>query len=873
MPLSYLSSRVRVLPLFLSVCGLAPLLWSENQTSVQSLDEDARASSDHGVLQGRRAYGRLPLIFEENRGQTDSRVRYVARGPGYTLFLTSTEAVVRLRGPDSSEILASGGSTRQRAESSTPRTAVVHMRLAGAKPSRMVQGVGELPGKSNYLGSDHRKHSLINIPHYSRVLYLGVLAGIDIAYYGNEGQLEYDLIASPGSHPHDLSVEMDGVNGMQIDGQGRLVLQTAAGRLWQNKPLAYQEIDGKRQPIACEYVLKSGHRVGFRFGTYDPQRRLIIDPVLRFSTHLGGSDSLDPAGNPRLAFTRAVAIAIDNKGNTYIAGNTDAMDFPTTEGGTISFFNGGCFLDAETIEPCDEFVAKFDPTGMMIYSTFLGDSNLLGMPFIRALTVDTKGQAYVAGYRGLFPEFSPAFVKKLSADGSAVQYEYRILTQCVINAIAVDTAGKTYIAGRTDDPGGCPATPGVFQTTSNAASAFIAKLDSTQSGQFSQGETLIYLTYLGGSSDDEANAIKVDENGNAYVAGFTISSDFPRTSSFGSGTGGAFVAKLNSTASKLIYSTLIHGAMATAVALDRSLNAYITGSALGPGFPRTSGAYRTTFGGGDSDAFVAKLSPGGGILRYSTYLGGSNEDHGTGIAVDGSGRVYVAGWTRSSDFPVSSNAVQKTFGGGTCSSKPCADAFVTTLNSSGTGIAFYSTLLGGNASDFANGLALDPALDVYLTGETYSSNFPVTSGAFQTRKKGLSDAFLSKLVIAADLSISESVSAGTAAPGSDLTYTVKASNKGPDTSDLPMMTDAIPVGTRFVSAIVSSGSCTLPPVGGTGTVTCRRHSMTKGAPWTLTLTVRLGSSVSSITNAARISAKTQDLISSNNVATVVTPVQ
>jgi uncharacterized repeat protein (TIGR01451 family) len=792
-----------------------------------------------------------PTGFEENRGQADAAVRFISRQLGFTLFLSDDETVFRLHG-------AHGSS-------------VVRMSFAGGSDLARLRGIDRMPGVTNYLDSSPMARSITGIPSFAWVRAFRVVPGVNVEYHVHDGQLEYDLRVAPQVEVANLRLTFAGADQLFVDDRGNLVIDTANGRLVHLAPHALQHKGDRTIAVAVRYLLSEDGKVSFQLGPYDRGKELIIDPVLRFSTYLGGNDSLDPAGLPRLAFTRPVAIAIDGQANTYVAGYTDAMDFPTTNGNPISFFNGGCFLDGETIEPCDDFVAKFDSSGKMVYSTFLGDSNLLGLPFIRALTVDAKGQAYVAGFRALFTEFSPAFMKKLSADGSTVLYEYRIPTQCVINAVAVDAAGMTYIAGRADDPGGCPATPGAFQTSSTAASAFIAKLDSTQSGQFSQGETLIYLTFLGGSSDDEANAIKVDADGNAYVAGFTISSDFPRTSHFGSGTGGAFVSKLDATASTLIYSALLHGGMATALALDSARNAYITGSALGSGFPRTSGAFRTAFGGGDSDAFVAKLSQGGGNLRYSTYLGGSNEDHGTGIAVDGSGRVYVGGWTRSSDFPVSSNRVQKAFGGGTCNAKPCADAFVTTLDPSGTGLAFYSTLLGGSASEFENGLVIDKALNVYITGETYSSDFPATPGAFQTTKKGLSDGFISKLVIAGDLAMTMNASATSVPRDSNVTYTVRTLNDGPDQSDALVMTDTLPAGATFVSVSPFSGSCTSPPTGSGGTLRCTRTNLSKGSTWTVLLTLKLHNpSGSVITNVAKVKAKTQDLkISNNTVSTTV----
>jgi Domain of unknown function DUF11/Beta-propeller repeat len=796
-----------------------------------------------------QAQGTTPFSFEANLGQTNAHVKYLARGHGYTLFLTAKEAVLVGRGKPNS--------------AGNP---VLRLRLLGANPSPAIEGLNELPAKSNYLIGRDPENWQTNVPHYGSVKFRDIRPGVDLVYYGNAQQLEYDLVVSPQADPQQLVFEFDGVTDINIDRDGRLRLETVAGVLWQQAPLAYQVMDGNKRTISARYVLRDKNHVGFVLGDYDRSKTVVIDPVLGYSTYVGGSDSLDFAGDPRLAFSRAIASVTDKSGNTYIAGLTDAIDFPSTSGEDITFVSGGCF-DSEALEPCDDFVAKFDPSGALIYSTFLGPSSTsLALPTTRGLAVDHLGQAYVVGFVLFDIELSPSFINKLNASGTAVLYEHKgfDVVDCYPQAIAVDSDEQIYVVGNTDSGQLCPATPGVFQP--NPAQIFLAKFDTRQPGVYSGRETLVYLTYLGSGT---GLAVEVDEAKNVYVAGTTRSSGFPKTASFGTNDpriNSAFVMKLNPTATKLIFSTLIRSSMARAIAIDPAHNVYITGSAVSTGFPLSSSAFKKTYGGGDSDAFVSKLSSGGGTLLYSTYLGGSNEDNGTDIAVDSSGRAYVGGYTRSSNFPVSSNAVQKTFGGGTCTGRPCADAFVTTLNATGSGIAFYSTFLGGKASEFGNGLGLDRALNIYIAGETYSSNFP-TRKAYQSQREGLSDAFLSKLVIAGDLALTNTPS-GASVPGSNVTFTIKALNNGPDTSDLPVLTTAVP--NSFVSAKISSGSCTTPAAGGTGTVTCRRTSMTRGAPWTLSLVVR-AQGTSSITNTARISAKTQDQVASNNSATATVP--
>ena len=271
-------------------------------------------------LQVVEAYGKLPLSFEANEGQTDNRVDFLSRGSGYTLFLTPTEAVLALRKPVASN--------RPRRDNGTPRnaeaeqapaapTAVLRMKLVGANPSPRVTGLEELPGKSNYfLGNDPDKRHT-DVPNYARVQYQDVYPGVDLVYYGNQRQLEYDLVVAPGADPDAIALSFDGVEKLRIDAQGDLVLETAGGEIRQHKPLVYQEVDGIRREIAGSYVLNGGYQVGFQVAAYDAGKPLIIDPVLVYSTYLGGS-----------ARDRGRGIAVDAAGNAYVTGTTKSTDFP-----------------------------------------------------------------------------------------------------------------------------------------------------------------------------------------------------------------------------------------------------------------------------------------------------------------------------------------------------------------------------------------------------------------------------------------------------------------------------------------------------------------------------------------------------------------
>jgi hypothetical protein len=412
--------------------------------------------------------------------------------------------------------------------------------------------------------------------------------------------------------------------------------------------------------------MKGKRQVGFRVAAYDPSRPLIIDPVLAYSTYLGGSG--DDFG---------LGIAVDGAGSAYVTGQTLSTNFPTTSGAAQTTKAGGF---------SDVFVTKLDATGSaFLYSTYLGGSDF---------------------------DFSLG--------------------------IAVDGAGSAYVTGATRSTD-FPTTSGAAQTT-NAGSvdAFLAKLDAT-------GSALLYSTYLGGSSDDGGRGIAVDGAGSAYVTGDTSSTDFPATSGAAQTTnaGGqdAFVTKLNASGSALLYSTYLGGSsgeVGQGIAVDGAGRAYMTGSTQSTDFPTTSGAAQTIYAGGFFDAFVTKLDATGSVLLYSTYLGGSGDDVGLGIAVDGAGSAYVTGQTFSSNFPTTSGAAQTTHAGG------IADAFVTKLDASGSAL-LYSTYLGGSGFDIGQGIAVDGAGRVYVTGDTSSTNFPTTSGAAQTTHAGSFDAFVAKI--------------------------------------------------------------------------------------------------------------------------------
>ena len=634
-------------------------------------------------------YGKLPLSFEINRGQTDEAVKFLSRGKGYTLFLTSTDAVLSLR-KGSAEPEAQvprlvndrGGTGVSPVASGSPlpQPAVLRMKLLGANPEARVTGIEELPGKSNYfIGNDPEKWRT-NVPHYSKVNYEEVYPGIDLVYYGtDQQQLEYDFVVSPGADPKAIQLAVEGAEEIRVDGDGDLVVETEGGEVRFHKPVVYQKEEPQRQYLDGRYVLDdANHEVSFEIAAYDASKPLIIDPVLSYSTYVGGSETDEGSG-----------IAVDASGNAYVTGSTRSANFPVVS--PFQSSNNGF----------DVFVTKLNSSGnALLYSTYLGGSVSFG-DFGGDIAVDSSGNAYVTGttFSTDFPMANPfqaglngtsdAFVAKLNADGSALLYSTYLGGSGTENpddpvdgGIAVDGLGNAYVTGTTFSTDFPTVHPLQAAHGGGIDDAFVTKLNPT-------GSALVYSTYLGGDGGESGTSIAVDSSGNAYVTGQTDSTDFPIQNPFQAAFGGGGVAFLG-------------------------------------------------------DAFVTKLNAAGNALVYSSYLGGSSDDIGRSIAVDASGNAYVSGFTLSTDFPTAS-PIQPAFGGG------LRDIFVTKLNTPGNTLLF-STYLGGTGDDLGSGIALDAASNAYVTGFTGSTDFPTTPGAFQTSLAGVAgglDAFIAKISPAA----------------------------------------------------------------------------------------------------------------------------
>jgi len=743
--------------------------------------------SDAGRMRVVESYGKLPLSFEPNQGQTDSRVRFLSRGSGYALFLTANEAVLALRQarildirPQDSDVRSqkSGltswteriGSSLFRSPGpslvtrhspllpslqsakSVEETAILRMKLLGGNPAAPAKALEQLPGRSNYFIGNDPKQWRTNVPNYGKVRFAGVYPGVDLVYYGNQSQLEYDFVVAPGADPSAVTLGFAGAKRLEIGAQGDLALQTPAGEVRWHKPVVYQEIGGVRQTVDGQYVRKGKEAVGFEIASYDPHHALVIDPTLDYSTYLGGSGS--EAGR---------AIAVDSAGSVYVTGSTSSISNMTTVGAFQTAFAGGC---QNAVVPVDAFVAKFDTTGFgfatRIYSTYLGGNCTDGGA---GIAVDSRGNAYVAGatgslnfpalnaYQAAFqggPGGNDAFVTKLNAAGDVLLYSTYLGGTINDGAlgIAVDSSdppnGYAYVTGRTTSTN-FPTLNGF----SGSGFSFVTKLNTNQSGV----PSLVYSSYLGSVF---ANGIAADSSGKVYVTGSVICdssgwwAEPPPCGTSGNSSVSLMKIDTNTSGiSSLVYARFLNAgpdqsSVGNAIAVDSAVppNVYVTGSTNSFIFPGASSSPIQNQKSGGTDAFVAKLNGTGDALVYSTYLGGIGTDQGFGIAVDALGNAYVTGTTASANFPLMNSFQSNLYG--------TSDAFVTKVNASGTDLS-YSTYLGGNdggvvtgLAENGRGIAVDSSGNAYVIGDTLSTDFP-TVNAFQFAPGGGSDAFVAKI--------------------------------------------------------------------------------------------------------------------------------
>ncbi len=646
-----------------------------------------------------------------------------------------------------------GGAARGR----VTQTRTLHFEFLGADSRAAVSGAGELTGKVNYLLGNDPAQWRSGVSLFTQVRVGEIYPGVDLVYYGNQQRLEYDFVVAPKTDPRAISLHVTGADNIRVDAQGDLVFTLGRDEIRQPKPLIYQTVAGMRKEIPGGYRLTDKQTFAFQIGDYDCELPLVIDPVLSYSTFFGGT------GNDI-----GWDIALDTNGFVYVAGETMSAGLATP----------GAFQTTNRLGTQfggDAFIAKLDNLGTTLsYLTYLGgkgDDAALG------LAVDGAGSAFVTGFTsstnfplasalrtnlsgtkdptfGVYP--LDAFVTELNTNGTALVFSTYLGGSADDEGIgiAVDPAGNVYVTGFTASTN-FP-TAGASRTNYNGGrDAFVSKLNPG-------GSAFVYSIYLGGTNADNGESIVADAAGNAYVTGFTGSTNFPNTNAVQQflnnpatgatnhilGANDVFITKINPDGSGLVYSTFLGGArddIGFRLTLDAETNVFVTGSAVSTDFP-ISPASNTNLPRGVSaanllsDVFVTKLDAAGSNWIYSVEFGGTARDEAWDVAVDSAGRAHVVGVTLSTTFPTTntSSLLGATNSGG-------SDAFVAVINSNGTAFV-RSACLGGSGNDFGYGIEVDGAGNDYIVGKTSSTNFP-TAAPFQPAFGGTNDAFMAKIVV------------------------------------------------------------------------------------------------------------------------------
>ncbi len=602
----------------------------------------ANKVDDSTMVRFQEAYGSLPLYFIQNDGQVDKRVRFYEKGRGHTTFFTKEGLYLTL-----------GHKVDVRKQET--KSEAVRLSFLNANKDIEIIAEGLQDGNVNYLIDNDPKNWKTNIATYKAVVYKGLYKGIDIRFYGTNRQLEYDIIVSAGADPSKVKFAYEGIEDLGITKDGDLEIILKEGKLIQKRPYIYQELDGKRMEIAGKFnvqnkkfktknskLLANNQQFiySFQIASYNKDYPIIVDPVLIYSTYLG-------AGSKDYGHD----IAVDAEGNAYITGHTDSANFPLKSPNQKA--NAGV---------SDVFVTKINAKGNgFVYSTYIGGS---GNDYGRDIAVDAEGNAYITGetesanfslkspVQGANAGIYDAFVTKINAKGDAFVYSTYVggSNSDFGTAVAVDAGGNAYITGVTESVD-LPLKSPIQKVKGGYTNAFVTKINS-------DGTSLVYSTYLGGNNYDYGAGIAVDRGGNAYITGHTYSRNFPRKSPIQGARAGiaytdAFVTKINSDGTSLVYSTYLGGDnwdYGTGIAVDTGGNVYIIGYTYSADFPLKSpiqAAYA-----GDGDAFVTNINSSGDSIIYSTYLGGSGEEYNYGIAVDAKGNVYIAGETASINFPL-----------------------------------------------------------------------------------------------------------------------------------------------------------------------------------------------------------------------------
>ena len=810
--------------------------------------------------------GQLPVAFEANDGRTDSRAQFLMRAPGYTSFFNEREVTFSFHHVEP-EKAAARRERQQRGEQRVLEQSDIRMTLLGAQPSAKLTGEEGLSGVVHQLVGTNASKWHRNIPTYARLTTRDIYQKIDLTYYGSAQSLEYDFIVRPGGEPADIRLSFEGASGVEIDPEGHLHLRSGPREVavW-HAPVAYQMVNGTRHDVACRFVARGEHEIGFAPGAYEKDVPLTIDPILLYSTYFGASGADSAEG-----------IMVGPAGDIFIVGETTSLDFPAVGYRTVPYLSN------------DVFVAKIAGDGRSyFFYTYFGGS---GDDFGNAIAVDSSNTVFIAGstdspdfpvvnaHKNYLSGGQDAFLARFSADGFGLLYSTYLggSNYNAGNALALGPGGTVFIAGETDSGSSFPNKSAFQSAAGGGLDGFLAKYNPNLSGDAS----LIMSSLLGGGDDDSISAIVADAT-YVYVVGEVdsldgLTSTFPVKNAFQSKYGGggsdAFVAKINPTSGSVSWSTLLGGVfedVADAVAIDSGANVYVAGSTDSDNFP-TVNPQQAKLAGPlyfTPDAFVSKFSSSGSSLLYSTYFGGDGSDSARGLAVDTSGLIYLVGNTDSTNLPVTEGALQTVYGGG-------GDVFVARLNpaASGPNGIIFSTYYGGPGLEEAglgNCLFVNSNEDFFITGLTTSSNgFPLAgAGADYPYRGGYSDSFIAKLASPPDLSVSVTGSVSTVLMGSNLVYTARVVNSGHSNYTAVTLTNLLPATVNFVSVSVTRGSYTRT----NQTIYWSLGTLTNRTTATMTITVT-APQPGLTTNFARLTAAQSESNNGNNVHTLVTPVR
>ncbi|MET0753771.1 MAG: Calx-beta domain-containing protein [Pyrinomonadaceae bacterium] len=646
----------------------------------------AESPKSEATIPQNEAYGKIPLSFEQNRGQTDAQAKFLARGAGYSLFLTETEAVMRLKNSG-----CEAGELDKTPEKDCQKTSsILRMRFESANRQPQISGASEMKGVSNYLNLDGAGAELSGVPNFERVRYSEIYNGIDLVFYGNERQLEYDFNVQPHSNPGQIKLSFDGAENLSIDDEGNLVAEISSGKnVLFKAPVAYQEVAGERREVAANYSLE-GKTVKFQLSEYDETQRLVIDPILQYSTFLGG-----------LQADYAYAAKVNAAGEVYIAGLTGSADFPVANPIQPNIYPDG---------NADGFLTKFNAAGNgLIFSTYLGGANY---QYISAIAFDAANNISIAGVTDSSDARYDIFIGKLNANASALMYPTVYMRSPGLEFaadIAVDGAGNSYVCGTTDGTA-FPTTPGVIRPHTNPGySSVVVRVNSNGS--------IGYATYIPGDGYyDFASGIVVDAAGNTTITG--------AKSSFESSTLYGYIIKINPTATALVFPPFTFGETTNTakMLIDASGSIYVAGTTYSDNFTTTSGVVQPAYGGGYGDGFITKINASGNAVVWSTYLGGIGDDYIVSLAKDSSGGIFVTGKTNVTGDD---------------------NIFVAHVNEGAT-VIDYNAQFGGTRGEEASSIVIDPNDNVYLTGITYSPDFLTTAGALD-RSADVPDSYVMKI--------------------------------------------------------------------------------------------------------------------------------